>query len=86
VWHELSFRYVVWGLYHGLGIIAVNQLQTILRRRRVPRVRQPVLKSLSRLGGILLTANYFFLGYVIISQPSLADTLKVYRLMLFSWL
>ena len=20
LWHELSFRYVLWGLYHGLGI------------------------------------------------------------------
>jgi D-alanyl-lipoteichoic acid acyltransferase DltB (MBOAT superfamily) len=86
VWHELSFRYVVWGLYHGLGIIAVNQMQGFLRRRRVPRVRHPVLKRVSFLSGAFLTANYFFLGYVIINQQSLSDTLKVYQLMLFSWL
>jgi hypothetical protein len=35
---------------------------------------------------IFLTANYFFFGYVIISQESLSDTLQVYNSIFFGWL
>ncbi len=85
IWHELSVRYVLWGLYHGLGIIAVNQLRRYLRKRKLAPVRQPALHRLLYAGGVLLTANYFILGYVITSQKTISDMLAVYSVIFFGW-
>lgn len=89
IWHELSLRYIVWGLYHGIGIIVVNRLQKFWRqrdkKRGVRRTREPD-GLLLRSGKIFLTANYFFFGYIIINQESLLDTLRVYQIILFGWL
>lgn len=90
IWHELSLRYVVWGLYHGAGIIFVNKLDKVKRAWRKQRGRKPVRTEPDALPvrgfKIFLTANYFFFGYVIISQESLSDTLQVYNSIFFGWL
>jgi D-alanyl-lipoteichoic acid acyltransferase DltB (MBOAT superfamily) len=86
IWHELSVRYVLWGAYHGCGIVAVNQFRKSLRRRKIGPVVHPVGKRLLRAISIFATFNYFVLGYVIISQKSIGDILGVYRKMfLGSW-
>jgi alginate O-acetyltransferase complex protein AlgI len=94
IWHELSPRYVAWGLYHAFGIIAVAQLQKWSRSRRGPRplrVRGVVAaprstyRQISDGLKILATANYCFFGYVIISSHSVSEILQKYNLMLFSW-
>lgn len=89
IWHELSPRYIAWGLYHGIGIISVNKLQQYVRKRKrakgIKISRKPdhfAVKALK----IFATANYFFFGYIIISQDSFSDTLTVYQTILFGWL
>ncbi|WP_321528177.1 MBOAT family O-acyltransferase [Sedimenticola selenatireducens] len=89
IWHELSLRYVIWGLYHGLGIIFVNKLQQYVRRRNRERGLKgkkhpdPLLVKVLK---IFATANYFFFGYIIISQESFADTLQIYRIIFIGWI
>jgi alginate O-acetyltransferase complex protein AlgI len=89
MWHELSIRYVVWGLYHGLGIIAVNQYQKWRRQKMSPAERRASAQAKSfqpvDVLKILATANWFFFGYVIIHSKSLGDALATYHAMLFSW-
>ena len=89
VWHELSVRYVIWGMYHGIGIIFVNKLKKYIRTRNkargiknVKKVDIPIVKCLK----IFATANYFFFGYIIISQESFMQTLRVYGVILFGWM
>jgi alginate O-acetyltransferase complex protein AlgI len=88
IWHELSLRYIMWGIYHGVGIIFVNKLQQVLRNRRRrkkiktrPKDDTIVVQAVK----IFLTANYVFFGYIIISQDSIAEALNVYRTILLAW-
>lgn len=85
IWHELSFRYVAWGLYHGFGIIFVGQFQKFLRKKKLKPIKNKLLKFLIDGLKIMATCNFFFLGYVIIHQNSIEETLKVYWVILFSW-
>ena len=88
IWHELSPRYIAWGLYHGLGIIFVNRLQKYVRQKR----RAKGLKGKAKESGvskalkIFATSNYFFFGYIIISQSSLWDSLRIYYIIFFGWI
>jgi alginate O-acetyltransferase complex protein AlgI len=87
IWHELSLRYVIWGLYHGIGIIFVNKLQKLVRNHRRKRGIKytPPDSGLVKALKIFATANYFFFGYVIISQDRLSDALQVYSKIFFQW-
>jgi len=89
IWHEVSLRYIIWGFYHGLGIIFVNKLQKYIRKRRKAKgiKNKPAPDSLFiKFLKIFATANYFFFGYIIINQESLMDTLRVYSIIFFGWM
>ena len=89
LWHGAAWNFIVWGLYHGLGIIFVNKLQKYLRRRRqakgIKNQRLPD-SPLVKVIKIFLTANYFFFGYIIISQDSFLDTIRICQIILFGWM
>lgn len=86
VWHELSPRYIAWGLYHGVGIILamrwIKFSSGALSFRHGNAAAGYLMDGLS----ILFTANFFFIGYIIISQPSLAKSMEVIGIILLSWL
>ncbi|MEM7224036.1 MAG: MBOAT family O-acyltransferase [Pseudomonadota bacterium] len=85
VWHELSVRYVIWGLYQAVGIVFVSQLGKVRRKLGFKPLKPGVPKTYLHVVSVLLTANYFFLGYVIIHQQTLGDILRSYWVILFSW-
>jgi alginate O-acetyltransferase complex protein AlgI len=85
LWHEISYRYILWGVYNGLGIIAWQQFQGL--KRGLPpiallehRWARMALHGLS----ILLTFHFVMLGFVIVQQPTLADT-HVFLRTLLGW-
>jgi D-alanyl-lipoteichoic acid acyltransferase DltB (MBOAT superfamily) len=55
IWHELSLRYVLWGLYHSLGII-VHQKWSAVADRVLPTA--PVFRKAYSLAGTLLTVLF----------------------------
>ena len=83
LWHEISHRYILWGIYNGLGIIAWQQFQT-LKRRLLP-IATPDLPwariSLHALS-VLLTFHFVMAGFVIVQQPTLADTIVFFQKLL----
>lgn len=89
LWHELSIRYVIWGLYHGLGIIAVNEFQKWRRQRMTPAQRRENAKAKPfqpiDVLKIIVTASWFFFGYILINSKTMGDALVTYRTILFSW-
>ena len=85
VWHELSPRYVAWGLYHGLGIIIAMRWMKFSAGILSFRNRNIALSYLMDGVSILLTANFFFLGYHIVNQSSVTASLHVIGIILFSW-
>jgi D-alanyl-lipoteichoic acid acyltransferase DltB (MBOAT superfamily) len=83
LWHEISHRYILWGIYNGLGIVAWQQFQQL--KRRMPPIaaleRPWARKSLQALS-ILVTFHFVMAGFVIVQQPTLADTYAFFQTML----
>jgi len=61
-WHGERVNFIVWGLYHGVGIAAVNIYQKWKRRMRHPMVLKYFGSRLSYCVGVVLTFNFFALG------------------------
>lgn len=74
LWHEISLRYVLWGIYHGLGIIVWQQLA----HRLGPPVERPVLRIAANTCGGLVTLHFVMLGFLLVRQPDLATLSQVF--------
>ena len=84
LWHDISWQYLVWGLYHAAGIMGWQQWQRIKRRIGVPSpaAAQPIFKLLS----ILLTVHFFMLGTLIVTEPNLAAAGRAVAEILWGWI
>ncbi|MCB1689120.1 MAG: MBOAT family protein [Halioglobus sp.] len=76
IWHELSWRYIVWGLYHGLGIVGFQQWSR-LKQRFPAWLHLP--GALSRALGILITFNFVILSFAITRTDELSEAVAIYR-------
>ncbi len=61
-WHGESVNFIFWGLYHGVGIAAVNIYQKWKRQVRNPIALKYFASRLSYCIGVILTFNFFALG------------------------
>jgi alginate O-acetyltransferase complex protein AlgI len=78
IWHEISLRYVAWGVYHGLGIIAYMQWRKLKQGLGLRTTSPHALPAMiGRILAALLTANYFFFGFLLTSEPTLRESLAV---------
>ncbi|MCC6158614.1 MAG: MBOAT family protein [Deltaproteobacteria bacterium] len=65
LWHGLNFHFVVWGLYHGVLLVAYRQWRKVWRERlRVPD------HAFVRVAGVLLTFNLVALGWAFFFLPT----------------
>lgn len=65
LWHGLNLHFVVWGLYHGLLLVAYRQWRKVWRERlRVPD------HGLVRVVGVVLTFNLVALGWTFFFLPT----------------
>jgi alginate O-acetyltransferase complex protein AlgI len=62
IWHGDTPSFLLWGLYHGLGIAAVNIYQNWKRKVRHPAARAYFVSSYSRVIGTVVTFNFFAVG------------------------
>lgn len=75
-WHGPTFNFVLWGLYHGIGIAAVNVYQKWKRQVRQPAVLKYFASPLSHVVGVVLSFNFFALGLLfILDAQQLASVL-----------
>jgi alginate O-acetyltransferase complex protein AlgI len=56
VWHELSLRYVLWGVYHGLGIMAWQRFERTIPASLSSHRAYPFV-------GWLVTIHFVFFGF-----------------------
>jgi alginate O-acetyltransferase complex protein AlgI len=61
-WHGDSPNFLLWGVYQGLGIAAVNTYQSWKRKVRNPRARKYFASGFSHALGVFLTFNFFAVG------------------------
>jgi alginate O-acetyltransferase complex protein AlgI len=83
LWHEASHRYLLWGVYNGLGILVWQQFQTM--KRWLPEL--PIRNARwFRIGthalAVLATFHFVMFGFVLVLQPTVAKALEFYRVML----
>jgi D-alanyl-lipoteichoic acid acyltransferase DltB (MBOAT superfamily) len=85
LWHEVSLRYVVWALYHTLGVIIWHEFQTLKRKLGVPKLRRGVLATVVHGASIVLTFHFVGFGFIIARQPTLAAMLESFRTLFLFW-
>jgi alginate O-acetyltransferase complex protein AlgI len=84
LWHEISVRYLLWGVYHGVGLIVWQRFQDL--KRYLPTVTHPLGRRAIDGLSILLTVHFVWFSFVLVSQPTLAMAWQVYRTILFWWM
>ncbi|MCB0631716.1 MAG: MBOAT family O-acyltransferase [Saprospiraceae bacterium] len=76
LWHEISGRYIIWGVYHGLGI-AVWHLYHRSSWRDKLKDKLPGYKYLA----ILLTFHFVLFSFVIVKEESWGAMWETYRIL-----
>lgn len=77
LWHELSLRFICWGLFHGFGLIVWQRFQDI--KPYLPQIEMPVVKHILNVLSILLTVHYVWFGFAIVRTASLSEALAVWQ-------
>lgn len=73
LWHEISLRFLLWGAWHGCGLIAWQQFQRVKAARgwALP----PVLRAPAYGLSVLFTVHFVWFGFVLLTAPSASEAL-----------
>lgn len=63
LWHAVSWNFLIWGLWHGLGLFAHKVWSDRTRRRYLALKQRPRLERAWNIVGILLTFHFVTLGW-----------------------
>jgi alginate O-acetyltransferase complex protein AlgI len=76
LWHEISLRFLLWGAYHGLGLILWQQWQDfkVTRGLSAPVAWARPLHVLS----VLATVHFVWFGFVILTAPTVGDAIDLF--------
>jgi alginate O-acetyltransferase complex protein AlgI len=69
LWHGVSWNFLLWGIWHGLGLFIQNRWSELVRARQatpLPPRRQLLLNGI----GMFLTFNFVSLGWLFFTLPS----------------
>jgi alginate O-acetyltransferase complex protein AlgI len=80
LWHELSFRFLCWGLFHGIGISLWHLFQRL--KERLPRTNNRVVKGAWTAISVVITVNFVALSFILAKEPDLASAYHSYRVLL----
>jgi alginate O-acetyltransferase complex protein AlgI len=73
LWHELSMRYLLWGLYHAAGVLVWQAWQRQKRRWKVPVAKTRTTKALANGLAILFTVHFVWFGGALVNQSDLGS-------------
>ncbi|MBW2398357.1 MAG: MBOAT family protein [Deltaproteobacteria bacterium] len=81
IWHDVSMRFVLWGLYHGVGIVVWQRFRSIR-----PEIGDGVLSRITgRLLGTLITFQFVILSFALAKENTPAAAARVYTVLLTGW-
>jgi D-alanyl-lipoteichoic acid acyltransferase DltB (MBOAT superfamily) len=81
LWHGITWNFVTWGAWHGIGLFINNRWSESRKRRQVAQPSQTKLriaKYLSDPLSTLLTFHFVALGWVWFALPSIPLSLDVF--------
>lgn len=84
LWHEFSLRYLLWGAFHGVGIMIWQQFQNV--KPHLPQTSHKVAVSAWRVFSTLLTLHYFMLAVLLVNYASLETSLAQMQKILLFWM
>lgn len=76
VWHEFSFRYLAWGLYHGAGIAGWHLFQQF--KAYYGSTSHPFFGRVFSIVSWFVTMQFVILSFAITKEPDLTSALAVY--------
>jgi alginate O-acetyltransferase complex protein AlgI len=77
LWHEISIRYILWGLSHALAINIWYKYENTSFQKRLKRI--PLLKKGL---GIFITIHFVVFSFVFVSERSLLDSIHIFKILL----
>ena len=72
LWHGITWNFILWGAWHGLGLFLQNRWSNFAKTRVNPT--DPRVQKALQFGGVLFTFHFVALGWVFfaLSEPSLS--------------
>jgi D-alanyl-lipoteichoic acid acyltransferase DltB (MBOAT superfamily) len=80
LWHGATWNFVVWGLWHGIGMFLHNRWNEWITPRK-EKISSVLIKKSLPVFGVLLTFHYVAFGWVWFALPTLSDSIHVFRLL-----
>ena len=77
LWHGITPGFLIWGLWHGLGLFIQNRWSEWVRPKVAALNNHPVVSTLLSAAGVLLTFHYVTLGWAWFALPDEAQALQV---------
>ena len=78
LWHGITWNFVLWGAWHGFGLLAQNRFTDWMKPRYAALAARPRLKSGVTALTTLATFHYVALGWVFFALPDPALSLRVF--------
>jgi alginate O-acetyltransferase complex protein AlgI len=78
IWHEISIRYILWGLLHAVAINIWYKYEATSWHKKLNLY--PLLQNAI---GVVVTLNFVMISFVMVSEPSLNDSFKVLQTLFF---
>jgi alginate O-acetyltransferase complex protein AlgI len=78
IWHEISIRYILWGLLHAVAINIWYKYEATSWHKKL--TLYPILQNTI---GVVVTLNFVMISFVMVSEPSLNDSFKVLQTLFF---
>ncbi len=79
MWHGLTFNYLAWGIYHGVGVVVYQQWS---KSRTAAYLHHMLPKSVSRLLGWFLTFQFVILGFIWTKETDIAASLDAFGIII----
>lgn len=74
LWHEFTPRYLLWGLYNGLAIVAWHQWRAMAGERLEGWLAgRRAMAALWRVAAVLITVHVIFAGFIFVQHKTLAE-------------
>jgi alginate O-acetyltransferase complex protein AlgI len=80
LWHGATLNFMIWGLWHGLGLFVHNRWSDLTRARFA--VLSPRWQAVLNVGGVLLTFNFISLSWVFFALPTPSISIHFFRVLM----